>query len=127
MRTDGENRAHVPQGRRCGAVVSAAQQTPQGQATGNPRRRGLPPTLDHAARHRADRLHDDTRRLRRMLTNKRAKILFATITYHAGRWWVSLNVEADDLHPAHQHPLRPEGDPGRRYVGIDRGLSAFLV
>ena len=44
-------------------------------------------------------VHDDARRLRRMLTNKRAKILFATITYHAGRWWVSLDVEADDLHP----------------------------
>ena len=60
-------------------------------------------------------VHDDTRRLRRMLTNKRAKILFATITYHAGRWWVSLDVEADDLQPAHQHPLRPERDPGPRW------------
>jgi putative transposase len=72
------------------------------------------------------RVHDDTRRLRRMLTKNRAKICFATITDHAGRWWVSLNVEADDLHPAHQHPLRPEGDRGG-WVGIDRGLSAFVV
>jgi putative transposase len=72
-------------------------------------------------------VHDDTRRLRRMLTKKRAKVLFATITRHAGRWWVSLNVEADDLHPARQHPLRPDSDPGRGWVGIDRGLSAFLV
>jgi putative transposase len=71
-------------------------------------------------------VHDDTRRLRRMLTKNRAKILFATITHHAGRWWVSLNVEADDLHPAHQHPLRPDSDRGG-WVGIDRGLSAFLV
>ena len=53
-------------------------------------------------------VHDDTRRLRRMLTKNRAKILFVTVTQHAGRWWVSLNVEADDLHPAQQHPLRPE-------------------
>jgi len=36
-----------------------------------------------------------------MLTKNRAKILFATITQHAGRWWVSLNVEAAELHPAH--------------------------
>jgi putative transposase len=61
-----------------------------------------------------------------MLTKNRAKILFATITQHAGRWWVSLNVEADDLHPAHQHPLRPDGD-WAGWVGIDRGLSAFVV
>ena len=45
--------------------------------------------------------HDDTRRLRRMVAKNRAKILFATITHHAGRWWVSLNVEAEDLHPTY--------------------------
>jgi len=61
-----------------------------------------------------------------MLTKNRAKILFATITQHAGRWWVSLNVEAAELHPAHQHPPRPDSDPGD-WVGADRGLSAFLV
>jgi putative transposase len=71
-------------------------------------------------------VHDDTRRLRCMLTKSRAKICFATITHHAGSWWVSVNVEAVDLHPAHQHPLRPEGDRGG-WVGIDRGLSAFVV
>jgi transposase len=43
-------------------------------------------------------VHDDTRRLRRMLAKNRAKICFATITHHAGRWRVSLNVAADDLH-----------------------------
>jgi putative transposase len=61
-----------------------------------------------------------------MLTKNRAKILFATITYRAGRWWVALNVEAADLHPAHQHPLRPDSDRGG-WVGIDTGLSAFVV
>jgi putative transposase len=71
-------------------------------------------------------VHDDTRRLRRMLAMGRAKILFATLTQHAGRWWVSLNVEAADLHPAHQHPARDPADHGG-WVGIDRGLSAFLV
>ena len=70
--------------------------------------------------------HDDTRGLRRMLTKDRAKILFATVTERAGRWWVSLNVEAADLHPAHQHPHRDTADSGG-WVGVDRGLSAFAV
>jgi putative transposase len=68
----------------------------------------------------------DTRHLRRMIAKGRAKILFATVTGHAGRWWVSLNVEAAALHPAHQHPARdPQDNSG--WVGVDRGLSAFLV
>jgi putative transposase len=71
-------------------------------------------------------VHDDTRRLRRMLTKGRAKILFATVSHHAGRWWVSLNVEAAELHPAHQHSARDPGDDSG-WVGVDRGLSAFLV
>lgn len=71
-------------------------------------------------------VHDDTRRLRRMLAKNRATILFATIMYHGSRWWVALNVEAADLHPARQHPRRVDNDPGG-WVGIDRGLSAFVV
>lgn len=71
-------------------------------------------------------VHDDTRRLRRMLGNRRAKILFATISCHGGRWWIALNVEAADLHPAQQHPTRHPDDAGG-WVGVDRGLSAFLV
>jgi putative transposase len=71
-------------------------------------------------------VHDDTRELRRMLDNGRAKILFATISHHAGRWWVSMNVDAAALHPAHRHPARETGDDGG-WVGIDRGLSAFVV
>lgn len=71
-------------------------------------------------------VHDDTRRLRRMLTKKSAKILFATISHHGGRWWVALNVEAADLHPNLQHPRRPDDDRGG-WVGVDRGLSTFLV
>jgi putative transposase len=69
---------------------------------------------------------DDTRRLWRMHTNGRAKILFATVSHHAGRWWVSLNVEAAELHPAHRHPARDPRDDGG-WVGVDRGLSAFVV
>jgi putative transposase len=68
---------------------------------------------------------DDTRRLRRMLAKDRAKILFATVSHHGGRWWVSLNVQAADLHPARQHPARDPHDGG--WVGVDRGLSAFVV
>jgi putative transposase len=71
-------------------------------------------------------VHDDTRRLRRLLVKGRAKILFATISYQAGRWWVSLNVAAADLHPAHAHPVRDQAD-AVGWVGIDRGLATFLV
>jgi putative transposase len=69
---------------------------------------------------------DDTRRLRRMLAKDRAKILFATISCRGGRWWVALNVEAADLHPAHLHQARDPQDDGG-WVGVDRGLSAFAV
>jgi putative transposase len=72
------------------------------------------------------RVHDDTRRLRRMLAKGRAKILFATVSRHGGRWWVALNVEAADLHPDHRHPARAHGDCDG-WIGVDRGLSAFLV
>ncbi|MBU3067197.1 transposase [Nocardia sp. NEAU-G5] len=71
-------------------------------------------------------VHDDTRRLRRMLAKNRAKILFATITHRAGRWWISLNAEAADLHPAQHHRSSGPGEHGD-WVGVDRGLSAFLV
>jgi putative transposase len=68
-------------------------------------------------------VHDDTRRLRRMIAKGRARILFATISHHGGRWWISLNVEAADLHPNHRH--HPNEDD--EWVGVDRGLSTFLV
>jgi putative transposase len=71
-------------------------------------------------------VHDDTRRLRRLLAKGRAKILFATVSQHAGRWWVSLNSEAAELHPAYQHPARDPADHGG-WVGVDCGLSAFVV
>jgi putative transposase len=71
-------------------------------------------------------VHDDTRRLRRMLAKNRAKILCATISHHGGRWWVSLNVEAADLNPSLRHPPRA-GDDHSGWVGVDRGLLAFLV
>src|ERR1700757_560192 len=70
-------------------------------------------------------VHDDTRPLRRMITKKGAKILFATISYHGGRWWCSLNAEAANLHPLRHHPACTDDAGG--WVGVDRGLSAFLV
>jgi transposase len=85
------------------------------------------------------RVHDDTRRLRRLLRPvaqldrgtgqsrmaPRAKILFATVSRHGSRWYVSLNVQAPDLHANRRHLPRPAGDDG--FVGLDRGLIAFAV
>jgi putative transposase len=86
------------------------------------------------------RVHDDTRRLRRLLRpvahlapdsgqqvlTLRARILFATVARHGDRWYVSLNIEAPDLHPQRRHPRRSKGDHGG-WVGLDRGLAAFTV
>ncbi|MGF0318035.1 hypothetical protein [Nocardia fluminea] len=52
------------------------------------------------------RVREDTRRLRRLLAKERAKILYATVTYRARRWWVSLTLEAADLHSAHRRGHR---------------------
>lgn len=71
-------------------------------------------------------VHDDTRRLRRMLARGRARILFATVSHRAGRWWIALNVEAADFHPALRHATRADDDRGG-WVGVDLGLSAFVV
>jgi putative transposase len=85
------------------------------------------------------RVHDDTRRLRRLLrpvahtdpdTGRpvvpRARVLFATVSRHGSRWYVSLNVQAPDLHPQRRHPARISPDTGG-FVGVDRGLAAFAV
>ena len=86
------------------------------------------------------RVHDDTRRLRRLLrpdsrddpetgrsvVAPRARILFATCRRHGARWFISLNIDAPDFHPQRRHPSRPGDDHGG-FVGVDRGLSAFAV
>ena len=86
------------------------------------------------------RVHDDTRRLRRLLrpverldpdtrqlvVAPRAKVLFATVSRHGSRWYVSLNVQAPDFHAQRRHPPRPAHDSGG-FVGVDRGLAAFAV
>ena len=74
----------------------------------------------------AIKVHDDTRRLRRMLDKGRARILFATVSRRGGRWRISLNVEAADLHPAVRHPVRDDADHGG-WAGVDRGLHAPVV
>jgi putative transposase len=101
----------------------------------NKRAKGRPPTIrvgDTDARSvtlpgiGTIPVRDNTRRLRRMLASDRARILFATVRHQAGRWWVSLNVEAADLHPALVHPVRDQADAGG-WVGVDRGLLHFIV
>jgi putative transposase len=87
------------------------------------------------------RVHDDTRRLRRLLrpvenlpgtttgspvVAPRAKVLFATVSRHGSRWYVSLNVKAPDFHAKRCHPSRSDHDDGG-WVGLDRGLAAFAV
>jgi putative transposase len=72
------------------------------------------------------RVHDDTRRVRRMLAAGRARVLFATVSRRGGRWKISLNIEAADLHPDVQHPPRSAGDHGG-WAGVDRGLHTPVV
>ena len=69
-------------------------------------------------------VHDGTRRLRRMLAKDRATILFATISQRGGRWWVSLNVEAADLHPptSTSRAIRPMMVAGSVSTGVCRRL-----
>jgi putative transposase len=86
------------------------------------------------------RVHDDTRRLRRLLRPRTqvdpvtgeqhvaasAKILFATIVRRGTRWYVALNIRASDLHPERRH--QPRSGPGvDRFIGVDLGLAAFAV
>jgi putative transposase len=86
------------------------------------------------------RVHDDTRPLRRLLrprpqpdptsgeprTSSRGRILHATITQHADRWYVALTVEASDTHPNRRHSPRPPDDHGG-WVGLDLGLTHLVV
>ncbi|MFL6187536.1 MAG: RNA-guided endonuclease TnpB family protein, partial [Actinomycetes bacterium] len=85
-------------------------------------------------------VHDDTRRLRRLLRSvecldpdtgqwveaPRAKVVFATVSRHGSRWYVSLNVQAPDFHAQRRHPPHPADDSGG-FVGVDRGLAVFAV
>ena len=86
------------------------------------------------------RVHDDTRRLRRLLrpvaqtdpdtgepvVAPRANVLSATVSRHGARWYVSLNLQAPDFHAKRRHQLR-RGDSPPGFVGVDRGLALFAV
>jgi putative transposase len=86
------------------------------------------------------RVHDDTRRLRRLLgpiaapeahpgqgsVAPRARILYATVSRHGSRWYVSLTIYAPAFHAERRHQLRGDRDHGG-WVGLDRGLAAFVV
>ena len=93
-------------------------------------------------------VREDTRRLRRMITTGRARILHVTVSRGANRWWISVTVEAADLHPAARHAAQPAAPPanldaeqdssqhddphddprgGNGWVGVDRGLHALAV
>jgi putative transposase len=103
-------------------------------------RRCGPSPLGDAANHRHDPGPRRHRRLRRLLrpvehldpdtrwlvVAPRAKILFATVSRHGSRWYVSLNVQAPDFHAERRHLPRPSDDRGG-FVGVDRGLVAFAV
>jgi putative transposase len=71
-------------------------------------------------------VREDTRRLRRLLRcgpdgRPRAKILFVTVAFERGHWVLLVTTSAPAFHPAMCH--KPSG----QVVGIDLGLSAFLV
>jgi putative transposase len=75
------------------------------------------------------RVREDTRRLRRLLRPgpdgvPRARIWFATVSRHRGRWILTLNVQAPDLHPSQRHP---DNTDAGGFVGVDRGLAAYAV
>ncbi|MFU8851408.1 RNA-guided endonuclease InsQ/TnpB family protein [Micromonospora sp. SL1-18] len=72
------------------------------------------------------RVQEDTRRLRRMIRTGRAHIRYATVSGRASRWTITVTVEAAGLHPAYQHPARPNADDGG-WVGVDRGLATLVV
>lgn len=92
--------------------------------TGHPRSVTLP-------RVGTIQVREHTRRLRRLLRlgpegEPRARILSATVRRGASRWYVSLAVEAPGLHPRMRHDPPPPGVSGG-FVGLDRGLAAFVV
>jgi putative transposase len=88
----------------------------------------------------AVRVQDDTRRLRRLLrpvehldpdigqsrVAPRGRVMFAAVSRHGSRWYISLNVHAPDLHQERRH--RPSlAEDRARFIGVERGLTAFAA
>ncbi|MEU1431148.1 transposase [Nocardia sp. NPDC005746] len=61
-----------------------------------------------------------------MLANGRARILYASIAFRAGRRRVSVTAEAADVNLTSRHQPRAASDD-TGWVGVDRGLSNFPV
>src|ERR1039457_1247127 len=68
----------------------------------------------------AVRTHEPTRKLARRVDNGTARILSATVSRTAQRWFVSFTVEVDRAVPA--VPPRPGSA-----IGIDLGVKALLT
>lgn len=71
---------------------------------------------------------DDTRRLRRLMRplpdgTVRSRICQATVSLKDGRWYVSIAIEAPDLHPAVRRSPRPDS----LFVGVDLGIKCYAV
>lgn len=74
------------------------------------------------------RVRQCTRSLRRLLRGskkrpERSELLFATVSCAARRWTVTVNIEAPDLHQAHQY-TSPHHEPA---YGVDCGLRTLAV
>lgn len=69
------------------------------------------------------RVHDDTRRLRRLLSSGRFKPLSVTVSWRAGRWQLSISGVATAFHPARRDHTGRAPLP----VGVDRGIRRQLV
>ena len=72
-------------------------------------------------------VEEDTRRLRRLLRTGpdgvgRARIWSVTVSRHRGRWGLTVTLDAPEFHPGMRHRT----DEGA-FVGLDLGLSAFVV
>ena len=75
-------------------------------------------------------VHEDTRRLRRLLRpdaagQSRGRICVVTVKEHRGRFVVLLTCALPDFHPGRRHP--EARGAAKVVVGLDRGLTAYVV
>jgi putative transposase len=69
------------------------------------------------------RVHGSTKRVRRMLQAGRLHLYSASFRFERGRWWVSLQGVAAELHPAMRSPAGRHPQP----AGLDVGLTSLAV
>jgi putative transposase len=85
---------------------------------------GVEPDRHHVLLPRIGRIHthESTGKLARRQAAGTARILSATVSYQAGRWWCAFQVlVADKVRPAHA------GRSPHRVVGVDIGVGDLLV